>query len=64
MKTWLRAKAERRCDGPCGRRILKGDPVLELTLPGLHRRPWRCAACAGEPVPPELLNARQLQTAG
>lgn len=54
MKIWSRLRISQFCNGPCGRRMLKGEPVLEFHIQDLTRVPRRCAACAGEPVPDDL----------
>ena len=54
MRTWRRAAYAELCNGPCGRRIERGEPVLDLHVVGLKRVPRRCQHCAGESVPTEL----------
>jgi hypothetical protein len=57
MRTWARATHELRCGGLHDQltTIPIGAPVLVIR-PTLTRTLYRCAACAGEPVPelPEL----------
>jgi len=53
MKTWERARRERRC-GFCGQTIEVGQPVLVRWLPGRDWRSARCQACAGELAPADL----------
>lgn len=50
MRVWVRAVNDTLC-GNCRRRIIEGEPILELSLPEITRRPIRCQKCAGEPVP-------------
>lgn len=50
MKTWERARSDRRC-GLCGQNIDAGEPVLLRSLPGQSWQSARCEACAGEPAP-------------
>lgn len=60
-------KASATSCGRCDQRIAAGDPLLEIRLAGtlqkdgeavaeIHVRSplFRCAACAGEPVPADL----------
>lgn len=57
MRTWRRASVQTIC-GQCGRHVVKGEPVLEITLTGLRHktRRYRCSRwiCAEEPVPLDL----------
>jgi hypothetical protein len=54
MRTWVRSPVDERC-GSCGRQIPAGDPVLELRMAAVRRALCRCAACAGETVPDDVL---------
>lgn len=47
----MRARVAGRCGGRCGQRYQVGDAVLELRVPELANRFYRCEACAGEPAP-------------
>jgi len=54
MRTWTRAERTLKC-GYCRRRWMeRGEPVLSIQLPTIRRHLYRCADCAGEPVPPNL----------
>lgn len=52
MRSWIRAAEEKICGGPCVRRITRGEPVFKITIGALYF--YRCAHCAGEPVPADL----------
>ena len=53
MKTWARAKLERRC-GFCGNSIAVGEPFLERWIAGHGWKKVRCIKCAGELAPDDL----------
>ena len=40
--------------GGCGASIPRGDPYVEVVLPGMKRRMTRCSTCADGPVPVDL----------
>lgn len=57
MKVWERAAVRVRC-GRCGDMVARGEPVLVVTVLTVKRELYRCATCAGEPVP-ELAPLRE-----
>ncbi len=54
-REWKRVPTTCYC-GYCGtdRLIVKGEPALFVTLPGVKRARVRCQSCAGEPPPDDL----------
>ena len=50
MRTWRRALYDVKCGG-CGTMIQAGEPVAVLESRDGSWRKYRCAECAGEPVP-------------
>ncbi len=55
-RTWSSCAVPRKC-GRCGRRIAFNEPMCSVHPDPVHAlkaRFIRCAACAGEPVPPNL----------
>jgi len=53
VKEWRRELFGSGC-GSCARVILRGQPVLVITLPGCSVKKLRCIDCAGEPFPKDL----------
>lgn len=53
MRTWDRIGNRDTC-GQCGKLLLRGDPVLVITIESLKRRKLRCEECAGLKAPPDL----------
>ncbi len=51
MRTWVRAKLNTIC-GNCPTTVKRGEPLLEISMPGWVK--VRCEACADEPVPAEI----------
>lgn len=51
MRTWRRARLTGWCN-VCGSTIHRGDPVLDITTPGVDRIFRRCGQCA--PAPADL----------
>jgi len=53
MRTWDRVD-NREVYGQCGKVLLRGDPVLVITIQSLKSKKWRCEECAGVKAPPDL----------
>ena len=54
MRTWERSVIGFMC-GNCAAMLPAGAPVLRLMMPNIKHVKVRCAECAGEPVPADLL---------
>lgn len=52
MRQWRRAARTRQC-GRCARPILKGEPLLTISLSGHRWKLVRCETCGGG-APPDL----------
>lgn len=54
MRQWLRATRDNQHCGYCQAEILRGAPLLEITMTSIGRGLIRCPSCAGVPVPDDL----------